>query len=93
MLFSLSLLLAGIAIGLPDLGDLISLVGAFSCCALAFIIPPLLEIFIRWPHRHRSRLWVVWFLKDVLIVTMGVVGFIFGTYATLVNIVNYFKKD
>ena len=88
-----SLSLAGIAVGLPDLGDLISLVGAFSCCALAFIIPPSLEILIRWPRRHATRLWLVWFLKDVTIVTLGVVGFIFGTYATLVNIVDYFEKN
>ena len=83
---------ACIAIGLPDLGDLISLVGAFACCALAFIIPPCLELLTRWPTRHQSRWWPVWVVKDVAILSLGVVGFIFGTYATLVNIANYFKN-
>ena len=37
---------AGIAVGLPDLGDLISLVGAVASSALALIFPPLLNILV-----------------------------------------------
>jgi proton-coupled amino acid transporter len=84
---------AAIAIGLPDLGDMISLVGAFACGALAFVIPPTLELLTRLPQRHSSKWWVVWCVKDVAIITLGVLGFVFGTYATVVNIVKYFKNS
>ena len=76
----------------PDLGDLIGLVGAFACAALAFIFPPLLEMMSRWPERGPSHWWVMWFVKDLAIIVMGVVGFVFGTYATLVNIKHSFEK-
>jgi len=39
---------AGIAIGIPDLGDLISLVGAIASSALALMFPPLFEILVFW---------------------------------------------
>ena len=84
---------AGIAVGLPDLGDLISLVGAFACCALAFIIPPCLELLTFLPQRQTSIWWPLWTFKDIAIVIMGVVGFFFGTYATVDNIINYFKQN
>ena len=84
---------ASIAVSLPDLEDLISLVGAFSCSALAFVIPPCLEMLTVFPQRRTSRWWLPLFLKDTAIVVMGVVGFVLGTYATLVNIVDYFKKN
>ena len=84
---------AAIALGLPDLGDMISLVGAFACCALSFIIPPTLELLTIFPDRHRSNLWLIWSLKDAAIIVLGVLGFVFGTYATIVNIVKYFKDS
>lgn len=86
-------LTAGIALTLPDLEDLISLVGAFSCSALAFIIPPCLEMLIVFPQRKSRRWWAALFLKDTAIALMGIVGFLFGTYATLVNIIEFFKKN
>lgn len=84
------LITAGIALGLPDLGDLISLIGAFACCSLAFIIPPFLELLIIFPRRSITSLWLPLCLKDIAIIIMGVCGFIFGTYATLVNIYDFF---
>ena len=78
---------------LPDLEDLISLVGAFSCSALAFIIPPCLEMLTVFPQRKSQRWWIPIFVKDIAIAVTGIVGFLFGTYATLVNIVEYFRQN
>ena len=75
----------------PDLGDLINLIGAFFSSTLAFIIPPLLEIVTWWPERGPGHWWVVWFVKDIAIIVMGVVGLGLGTYESLVNIVHYFE--
>jgi proton-coupled amino acid transporter len=87
------LITAGIAVSLPDLEDLISLVGAFSCSALAFIIPPCLEMLTVFPQRKSQRWWIPIFVKDIAIAVTGIVGFLFGTYATLVNIVEYFRQN
>ena len=74
---------------IPDLGDLIGLVGAFSGSTICFIFPSLLEVISRWPERGPGCWWVVWFVKDIIIIVMGLVGLVFGTYASLVNIVTY----
>ena len=89
---------ACIALAVPDLDDLISLIGAVASSALALIFPPLLSILVFWRIRHKFRWlgclpWPVWVGKDVLIITLGVVGSMFGTYASIDNIVHFFRHD
>ena len=76
----------------PDLSGLISLVGAFCFSTLSFVFPPLLEVMSRWPERGPGRWWMVWFVKDIAIIVMGLLGLVFGTYASLVSIIHYVKK-
>ena len=78
--------------GVPDLGGLISLVGALCLSTLSFVFPPLLEVMSRWPERGPGRLWMVWFVKDIAIIVMGLLGLVFGTYASLVSLIHYVKK-
>ena len=87
------ILLGIIAVSVPDLGDLISLFGALGCALLSFIIPPLLEMTSLWPERGPGHWWVAWFVKDIAIVVMGVVGLGLGTYESLANIVHYFEGE
>lgn len=88
-----------VAVAVPDLGDLISLIGAVASSALALIFPALLEIIVFWPVRRERRFcwvlpWVAWLVKDVLIVSLGVVGMLLGSYASISNIIlNINKKD
>lgn len=82
----------------PDLDDLISLIGAVASSTLALIFPSLLSIIIFWPIRSETCWigclpWPVWVVKDILIACLGVVGFIFGTYASIDNIVTYFREN
>ena len=73
---------------MPDLGDLISLIGALASSALALIFPALLEILAFWPfggEGHRQL--EAWLIKDVLIILLGAIGLLFGTYASLSNII------
>lgn len=71
---------------IPNLGAIISLVGAFSSSALALIFPPIIEIITFWPNKLGHYNWVLW--KDILIVLLGFAGFFFGTYASIANIIN-----
>jgi proton-coupled amino acid transporter len=86
----------GIAIAIPDLEDLLSLIGAVASSMLALIFPSILSIMIFWPIRRETSWlgclpWPVWVVKDAFIALLGVVGSVFGTYASISNIVAYFQ--
>lgn len=75
-----------LAVMIPNLGMVISFVGAFSSSALALIFPPIIEILTFWPNKLGKYKWIM--IKDLLIVVIGVLGFIFGTYVSLQQILN-----
>jgi len=76
-------LAVGMAELIPNLGLFISLVGAVSSSTLAFIFPPIINIFTRWNCPDHLN-WVFW--KDISVLTFGLIGFATGTYASLENI-------
>lgn len=79
----LSVVLAAI---IPNLGPIISLVGAVSSSTLALIFPPLIEIITFWPNKLGQNNWVLW--KDIAIMVFGILGFIFGTYTSIAQILD-----
>ncbi|KAL5280369.1 hypothetical protein ACFFRR_004389 [Megaselia abdita] len=71
---------------IPRLESIISLVGAVSSSALALIAPPIIEIVTFWPvgfGKYNKMLW-----KDIGILIFGVLGFVFGTYTSVADILN-----
>lgn len=72
-----------LAAAIPNLGAVISLVGAFSSSALALIFPPIIEIMTFWNNGTISR-WMFW--KDIFIMVFGIIGFVFGSYVSVLNI-------
>ncbi|KAL0124911.1 hypothetical protein PUN28_006637 [Cardiocondyla obscurior] len=79
-----------LAEAIPQLGLFISLVGAVSSTALALVFPPIIEMIVYW---HNTNLGFFTIAKDVMIVLIGVLGFVTGTYESVTSIVKSFSKN
>ncbi|KAH8395576.1 hypothetical protein KR222_000484, partial [Zaprionus bogoriensis] len=71
---------------IPNLGAIISLVGAVSSSALALIAPPIIEIITFYNVGYGPYNRMLW--KDILILVFGLCGFVFGTWASLAQIIH-----
>ncbi|KAB5571390.1 hypothetical protein PHYPO_G00224470 [Pangasianodon hypophthalmus] len=80
----LVLLTCVLAILIPELDLVISLVGSISSSALALIFPPLLQILTF--HTEGYSAWVL--IKNIVISFLGLVGFVAGTYISIVEIIH-----
>uniref|UniRef100_A0A7N4P0D8 Amino acid transporter transmembrane domain-containing protein n=1 Tax=Sarcophilus harrisii TaxID=9305 RepID=A0A7N4P0D8_SARHA len=72
------------AMMIPQMELIIALLGSASCCVLALIIPPLLEICTYYMDGLSSFT----VIKDVFISTMGILGCIMGTYQAFYEIID-----
>ena len=79
----------GLAAGIPQLDNFISLLGAISSSALAIIFPPLLHILTFKGH----GLGACSVLKDIFIISVGILGFLFGTYTSILAIIKGFENS
>lgn len=74
-----------LGITVPLLGLFISLVGAFCLSALGIAFPAIIEIAAYWPDRLGPGKWILW--KDGLLIIIGVVGLVAGSYSCIYEIV------
>lgn len=80
----------GLAMVIPHLDLLISLIGAVSSSALALIFPPIIEMVVFWPDGLGKYKWKL--VKDILIILFGFVGFLVGTTVSIMAIVDAFSS-
>lgn len=74
-----------IAMAIPHLGPFISLIGAFASSSLALLFPVLIDTLVRWPTRLG---WCYWrFFKNLFIFIFGLIGFFFGTWQSINEII------
>ncbi|KAL6953110.1 hypothetical protein U1Q18_048996 [Sarracenia purpurea var. burkii] len=69
---------------IPNLSSVISLVGSVSSSMLALIFPPLIELVTFW-DAGISRYTIA---KDIFIALFGLLGFVAGSYTSILNILN-----
>ncbi|CAF4804580.1 unnamed protein product, partial [Rotaria sp. Silwood2] len=74
-----------IAALIPNLGLVISLVGAVASTALSVIFPPICESITFWPDSLGRYKWQL--ILNILIISFGLYVFIAGTTLSLSNIV------
>ncbi|KAK4017027.1 hypothetical protein OUZ56_031983 [Daphnia magna] len=74
-----------LAAAIPKIDLVVSLVGAVTGTFLALILPPILEYVTCAPNISKSIL-----TKDIVILVFGIVGFVTGTYSTILAIVQEF---
>ena len=83
---SISVVLAAV---IPKLDLMISLIGALASSALALIFPPVIEMLTLSSDEFGTCRWKL--IKDVIIMTFGIIGFFTGTVTTILRIVESFR--
>ncbi|XP_073974036.1 proton-coupled amino acid transporter-like protein acs isoform X2 [Rhodnius prolixus] len=78
---SLVVLTVVVAIIVPNLGPLISLVGAVCLSVLGLMFPSVIEIIVVYDQGFGRFNWILW--KNLLIIGFGVLGLVTGTMTSL----------
>ncbi len=79
-----------VAVSVPHLDLMISLIGALSSSAIALIYTPVQEMLVMWPNDLGRFKWKIF--KDILLILFGFVGFVAGTVTTLISIADAFSS-
>lgn len=66
-----------LAVAVPTIVPLMSVIGAFCFSILGLIVPSLIEILTFWDIGFGSCYFLIW--KNILVVTFGIFALIFGT--------------
>lgn len=79
-----------VAAAIPNLGPFISLIGALCLSTLGLMLPAIIEIVTYWESPGFGRYnWRVW--KNLLLLVFGIIGFVTGTYVSILEIIEAHK--
>ncbi|KAL3265813.1 hypothetical protein HHI36_010010 [Cryptolaemus montrouzieri] len=76
----------GVAILIPDLTTLISLVGAVFFSTLGLFVPAAVDIIIRWDSDLGAHNWIL--IKNILICIFSVIALVCGSYFAIDEMIN-----
>ncbi|XP_037035316.1 proton-coupled amino acid transporter-like protein CG1139 [Bradysia coprophila] len=85
---SFVLITCGVAAAIPFIGLFINLIGAFSISMLGIICPALMEICVLYKDKLSNLI----LAKDILLIAIGVVGLVFGTFTSVREIIDMYNK-
>jgi solute carrier family 36 (proton-coupled amino acid transporter) len=80
-----------VAILVPQLDLLLSLIGAVCSTMLALVLPPILEFIIMPCESNFTRWWII--IKNNFILLLALLGFLTGGYESLTAIVKTFFEN
>jgi len=86
--FILVMFTFGLAAAIPRLDLFISLIGAVSSSTLALLAPAIIDSVTHWDDISRLRL-----AKNVSVFLIGFVGFVAGTFVSVMNLIKYFTGN
>ncbi|KAJ8708047.1 hypothetical protein PYW08_010413 [Mythimna loreyi] len=82
-------IITGLAIAFPNIGNLMGLLGAFCLSSIGFIFPAMIELLVVWENpglgKYKWRLW-----KNVIVLIIGVLLFVAGTYSNAKGLIASF---
>lgn len=94
MLFCFIIIAVGVAITVPNLGILISLIGAFASTSLALVFPVLIELVVKAESEKDVSGISPWlWIKSIVILIIAALGCFLGTYENIQNIVKIYLKE
>jgi proton-coupled amino acid transporter len=76
-----------VAIAVPNLGPIISLVGAVCFSTLGLFCPAVIETVTYWQHGLGWRLW-----KNIFIILFAVLALLTGSYASVLEIISEYTQ-
>jgi proton-coupled amino acid transporter len=71
-----------VAIAVPNLGPIISLVGAVCFSTLGLFCPAIIETVTYWENNLGWRLW-----KNIIIILFSIIALVTGSYASILEII------
>lgn len=72
-----------VAIAVPNLGPIISLVGALCFSTLGLLVPAVIESVTYWEYGLGWRLW-----KNIFVILFALLALITGSYASILEIIH-----
>ena len=75
-----------IAVAVPNLEPIISLVGAFFFSILGLFCPAVIETVTYWEHGLGWRLW-----KNILVIIFSLIALLTGSYASILQIIDEYQ--
>lgn len=79
-----------LAVAIPLLDLFISLFGALCLSALGIAFPAIIELCVAHINRKLNALLI---LKDILLIIVGILGLVIGTYCSLIEIIKKMGTD
>ncbi|KAL3311124.1 hypothetical protein Ciccas_010301 [Cichlidogyrus casuarinus] len=85
-------LIYGLAMIIPHLDLLLSLIGALCSSVLAIILPPMLVLVHKWPSRHVIDKFNLRYLFPMTaLIVIGILAFVGGTVATIMQLIDVYS--